>query len=85
HLSVMWDLGRAAQNMVLTAWQLGIGSCPATVHDHDFVRRELQIPADQHCEYILSFGYPSDASVFDAPNKKGGRRSVDEVLHVETW
>ena len=26
-----WDLGRAAQSMILTAWELGIGSCPATV------------------------------------------------------
>ena len=29
-LSVMWDLGRAAQSMVLVAWSRGIGSCPAT-------------------------------------------------------
>jgi len=29
--SVLWDLGRAAQNMVLTAWARGIGSAPATV------------------------------------------------------
>src|SRR5687768_11629517 len=29
--SVMWDLGRAAQNLVLAAWDLGIGSCPVTV------------------------------------------------------
>ncbi|MBA3689240.1 MAG: nitroreductase family protein [Chloroflexi bacterium] len=26
----MWDLGRAAQSMVLAAWELGIGSAPAT-------------------------------------------------------
>ena len=30
--SIMWDLGRAAQNMVLAAWELGIGSAPATVY-----------------------------------------------------
>ncbi|MGH2757593.1 MAG: nitroreductase family protein [Actinomycetota bacterium] len=84
-LSVTWDLGRAAQNMVLVAWELGIGSCPATVYDHELVRQELAIPADQHCEYLLSFGYPADTALFDAPNRAGGRRSVDEVLHDESW
>jgi nitroreductase len=84
-LSVTWDLGRAAQNMVLVAWELGIGSCPATIYDHDSVRRELEIPADLHCEYLLSFGYPADATVLDAPKKAGGRRSVKEVFHEETW
>ncbi|HEY2887966.1 MAG TPA: nitroreductase family protein, partial [Candidatus Limnocylindrales bacterium] len=32
-LSILWDLGAAAQNMMLAAWELGIGSCPATVYD----------------------------------------------------
>ena len=29
--SVLWDLGRAAQNITLAAWDMGIGSCPITV------------------------------------------------------
>jgi nitroreductase len=84
-LSVMFDLGRAAQNMVLTAWDLGIGSCPATIYEHSLVHQELGIPADHHCEYILSFGYPSDPSVFERPKERGGRLSLDDVLHEETW
>src|SRR4051812_45749480 len=32
-LSVMWDLGRAAQNMTLAAWDIGVGSCPGTVYE----------------------------------------------------
>lgn len=84
-LSVTFDLGRAAQNMVLVAWELGIGSCPATVYDHDLVRHELAIPAGHHCEYILSFGYPADPSVLYTPKKPGGRAPLEEVLHEETW
>jgi nitroreductase len=57
-LSVMWDLGQAAQNMMLVAWELGIGSVPATVYTHDVVQRVLSLPDDQHCEFLLSFGYP---------------------------
>jgi len=39
--SIMWDLGRAAQNMVLAAWELGIGSVPATVYRQDLARELL--------------------------------------------
>ncbi len=58
-LSVMFDLGMAAGNMMLAAWELGIGSVPATVYEHDLARRLLGYPTDRHCEYLLSFGYPS--------------------------
>jgi nitroreductase len=84
-LSVMWDLGRAAQNMVLTAWELGIGSCPATVYNHRLAAELLAIPDDHHCEYLLAFGYPADPSALNSPKKPGGRVSLEEVLHDETW
>jgi nitroreductase len=84
-LSVMLDLGRAAQNMVLAAWDLGIGSAPATVYEHDLVGKLLTLPSDQHCEYILSFGYPAEESELRAPKRAGGRLSLKDVLHEESW
>ena len=84
-LSVMWDLGRAAQNMVLTAWEAGVGSVPATVYEPDRVREILGIPADHHCEFLLSFGYPADPEKLTRPPKAGGRRSFEEVIHRERW
>lgn len=84
-LSVMWDLGRAAQNMTLVAWELGIGSVPATVYDQDLARRLLGYPDDHHCEYILSFGYPADPSSLTQPNRAGGRKPLDAVVHAERW
>jgi nitroreductase len=84
-LSVTWDLGRAGQNMVLAAWELGIGSVPATVYEHDLVDKLLGLPDDRHCEYILSFGYPADETLLTAPKKAGGRASLAEVLHEEAW
>ncbi len=84
-LSVMFDLGRAAQNMVLSAWELGIGSVPATVYEHDRARELLGYPADFHCEYVLSFGYPEDESVLIAPKRAGRRRLLAEIVHEERW
>ena len=84
-LSVMFDLGQAAANMMLVAWELGIGSVPATAYEQDLARRLLGYPDDHHCEYILSFGYPADAEVLSAPNKAGGRRALEDILHEERW
>jgi len=84
-LSVMWDLGGAAAQMMLVAWELGIGSCPATVYQQDMVHELLGLPADRWCEYILSFGYPADASRLTRPLRAGGRRPLDEVVFQERW
>ena len=84
-LSVLWDLGLASQNMILAAWSLGIGSCPATVYDHDLARRLLGYPEDMACEYLLSFGYPADAAALTRPLKPGGRRPLSEIVHRERW
>ncbi|MEX1172462.1 MAG: nitroreductase family protein [Chloroflexota bacterium] len=84
-LSVMFDLGQAADAMMLTAWELGIGSVPATVYEHDRARELLDYPADHHCEYILSFGYPADPTDLTRPPKAGGRRPLAELIHEERW
>ncbi|HEY7463726.1 MAG TPA: nitroreductase family protein [Candidatus Limnocylindria bacterium] len=83
--SILWDLGRAAQNMVLAAWELGIGSVPATVYDHELVSRLLGLPADQVCDYLLSFGHPADPARLNAPNRAGGRVALEEIVHQERW
>jgi nitroreductase len=84
-LSVMFDLGMAAASMMLVAWELGIGSVPATVYEHDHARRLLGYPDTHHCEYILSFGYPADPEIMTASNKAGGRRALEDILHEERW
>ena len=84
-LSVMFDLGMAADNMMLVAWELGIGSVPATVYEHDLARRLLGYPADRHCEYLLSFGYPADPEALRRPNKAGGRQALADLVHDERW
>jgi nitroreductase len=83
--TLMWDLGRAAQDMVLAAWELGIGSVPATVYDLDLAGRLLGLPDDQRCDFLLSFGYPADPEKLSAPNKPGGRVGLGEVVHEERW
>jgi nitroreductase len=84
-LSIFFDLGQAAANMQLAAWELGIGSVPATVYDHDLACRSLGYPTDRYCEFLLSFGYPADPAAFTAPLRRGGRRVLSEIVHEELW
>jgi nitroreductase len=80
-----WDLGRAAQDMMLAAWELGIGSVPATVYDPALVARLLELPEGQECPYLLSFGYPADPDTLTRPNRAGGRKALAEVVFAERW
>ena len=83
--SVMWDSGRAAQNMVLAAWELGIGSVPATVYDHALTHRLLGLPDGRRCDFLLSFGHPADPAKLTAPNRAGGRVPLVDLVHEERW
>ncbi|MET1232146.1 MAG: nitroreductase family protein [Candidatus Limnocylindrales bacterium] len=80
-----WDLGRAAQSMILAAWELGIGSVPATVYEPALASRLLSLPAAWTCPYLLSIGYPADPQVLSRPKRAGGRKMLAEVVHVERW
>jgi nitroreductase len=84
-LSVMFDLGMAADSMILQAWELGIGSVPATVYRHDLARQLLGYPEDHHCEFLLSFGYPADPEDLTRPLRSGGRKPLQDVVHEEHW
>ena len=83
--SIMWDLGLAAENMMLAAWELGVGSCPATVYEQSVAQEVLGFPEDRFCGYVLSFGYPANEGDLSRPPKAGGRKPLDEVVHRETW
>jgi nitroreductase len=81
----LFDLGQAAAYMQLAAWELGVGSCLATIYREDQARQVLGFPTDLHLRFAISFGYPLDASQLSAPPHKGGRRPVDAVVHWNRW
>jgi nitroreductase len=83
--SVLWDLGRAAQNIALSAWARGIGSCPITVQDFDLAAEVLGLPPEKQCQYIMALGWPADPGEFERAPRKGGRKSYREVVHEERW
>jgi nitroreductase len=54
-----FDAGRAAQNMMLAAWNEGIGSTPNGIADADVLRAALGLGPDEQVAIVLSFGYPT--------------------------
>jgi nitroreductase len=55
---VSFDAGRAAQNMLLAAWNEGISSCPNGLADRDAVRAALELGEDESPAIVLTFGVP---------------------------
>jgi len=84
--SIMFDAGQAAAYMQLAAWEIGIGSCPATIYQPDKARELLGFPEDLHIYLALSFGYPLDkTAITRMPRGKKGRKNFDEVVHFDRW
>jgi nitroreductase len=81
----MFDAGQAAAYMQLAAWELGIGSCLASIYDGDRAREILGIPAELQVRIMISFGYPLDAAKLTMAPRKGGRRGFEDVVHIERW
>ena len=81
----MFDAGQAAAFMQLAAWELGIGSVPASIYEAEKAREILGFPPEWHLRIALSFGYPLDEEKISAAPKKGGRRPLEEMVHWEKW
>ena len=81
----MFDTGQSAAYMQLAAWELGIGSCPASIYEPEKARAILGFPGTLHLRIVLSFGYPLQKEKLIASPKKGGRRILDDVVHRERW
>jgi nitroreductase len=83
--SVAFDLGQAVENAMLAAWELGIGSCHASVYDESRVRRLLEYPPELTCDLVVSFGYPADPASLAPPGSRGGRKPLPDLRHDERF
>ncbi len=81
----LFDLGQTAAYMQLAAWELGVGSCLATIYDTEKARQLLGFPAHLHGRIAISFGYPRDEALLSAPPRQGGRKKLEEIVHWEKW
>jgi nitroreductase len=82
-----FDAGRASQNMMLAAWNDGIGSCPNGMPDRDVVASLLGLHAGEGPSIILTFGYPARPIDPEARSPeewiaRANRKVFDEVVET---
>jgi len=79
-----FDAGRCAQNMMIAAWNDGIGSCPAHLPEAH-VARVLGIPPGLHVNRVIGFGYIDPARAAPPKSVARRRKPLDELVHREHW
>jgi nitroreductase len=80
-----FDSGRTAQNMMLAAWNDGLGSCIASMHREDECKAVLGVPKELRLQHIISFGYPLpvEHTIPAAPRRR--RKPLEEIVMQERW
>jgi nitroreductase len=81
----MFDAGQSAAYMQLAAWELGVGSCIASIYEPEQAREILGFPPEWHLRIALSFGYPAPEAVAPRPPRPDGRKPLEEMVHWDTW
>ncbi len=77
-----FDIGRAAQNIMLAAKAIGVASCPVTFHRHGDVAALLGVPDGATARYGVALGYPSEDA---EPRKFGGRKPAARVVKIDSY
>ena len=57
------DLGAAVENMILAAWEAGVGSCWIGALDVEQVAGAVGLSEDRRLTCLLALGYPAEAPV----------------------
>jgi nitroreductase len=76
-----FDVGRAAQNMMLAAWNEGVGSVPNGISDADAAAQLVGAKVS----IVLTFGYPAkprnpESRSADEWSQRANRKPFDEVV-----
>lgn len=80
-----FDAGRAAQNMLLAAWNEGVSSCPNGIEDAELASAALGLDAEETPVIVLSFGLPEkqrdpDARTAREWSDRANRKPLDDVV-----
>ncbi len=76
------DVAIAGEHMVLTATELGIGSCWIGWFSEKKVKKTLNIPSGITVIGMITFGYPKDDNLFEDRDFRGVRRELKEIVSL---
>ena len=78
-----FDAGRAAQNIMLAAWDEGVASCPNGIADAEWAAEVLSL--DEAPALVLTFGYPAkhpgaESRSAEEWSARADRKPLDEIV-----
>jgi nitroreductase len=88
-----YDVGIAAENIILTALEQGIGACPILMFHEADLKLLLEIPEGYDIALVIAMGYPDESPVADVAGEslniyvddKGVRhvpkRQLKDIIH----
>jgi len=80
-----FDAGRCSQNMLLAAWNDGVGGCPNGLADRDAANAIVGIAEEESIAMVLSFGYPArprdpESRSAEEWSARARRKPLDELV-----
>ena len=79
----LYDVGMAAENIILTALEEGLGCCPVMMFQEEGVKKALNLPEDYDIGLVIVMGYPDETSVAElATDSTTGWVDEQLVRHV---
>jgi nitroreductase len=73
------DTAAATQNILLTAYSLGLGACWVGAFNEDEAKKALKTPKGTRPVAIIPVGYPNRT-----PSERG-RRPLNQIVHHEEF
>ncbi len=74
------DVAIALSNIVLTAWEEGLGTCWIAAFRENELKKVLGIPEDVRVVSLTTLGYPAEEK---GPVTR--RKTIDELVHYNHW
>jgi nitroreductase len=79
----LYDVGMAAQNIILSALEQGIGACPILMFNEKDLKLLLEIPDEYDIALVIIMGYPDESPVAELAADSVNVRVDDKGLrHV---
>jgi nitroreductase len=89
----LYDAGMAAENIILTAVEEGLGCCPILMFREKDLKLILEIPDDYDIALVIAMGYPDESPVADVFKDSTNiyvddknvrhvpKRQLEEIIH----
>jgi nitroreductase len=89
----LYDVGMAAENIMLVALEQGLGSCPILMFNEASIKQALNIPDEYDIALVIAMGYPDESPIAEVAttsldikvDEKGVRhvpkRKLADIMH----